>query len=185
MPSAVQIYQAIEAHLFQVTDQSLDSSDVQGLGRVNIRAQHWVAYEGSSYPASDDRSSSARQRLMRFNHYVRFLELQRDWRDALTIHELLLNRLDGFLPLIEGVLEPLLANSDEIVSAGSRETPEFRYRGQYSILVQKEIAADVDAIVLTPQTIRVGLWRSPTDYVGDQTVSTLDMLLNVIPPLGD
>lgn len=177
-PYAEEVQALIEARLEPLKIQSRNQSGTLGNGRPGSRRKHWVGYEGSTYPPPSDMDFGEqrdRDRIMRFSSYVEFVDLQKDYRPALAMHESVMELLDGALLPLEGIKSPLILTEDSLVDAGSEEEPVYRYRAQFTIGVNKIVRANPDdGKPLEPNQLVVGLWRSPTGEVGNRDTSTLD-----------
>lgn len=188
VPLALEIQAAIETHIAPFSAESLylggDPAGTEGRNRVLL--QHWVSYEGSSYPTKNTAPQHIGQlyyqlRELIFRHYVEVEDLRRDYRPALALHEALMSSLMGFVPQVVGVKEPMRLISDGVVSSGGK----YRYRAEYRITASVEAApyqhGDPVPWQYNPETddysivVRMGMYRSPVGQVGNAETSTKDL----------
>lgn len=188
------IQAAIEERIAPIKIRSINlkGDPYGGESRTRSQAQHWVAYQASSYPTDIAPSLLPGQQFMQprtleFQHFVEVEDLRRDWERALLLHELIKSLLVGFMPCeIEGVRSALRLVSDALVSARSENETVYRYRATYQIdcywkptAIPGLIAYDPtnpndpnNPNLFTPKGVSVGLFASPAEQVGEPEFST-------------
>ncbi len=134
------IQDAIEKEIAVLKRRSLNlNGDPYGQeSRTRSQFQHWIAYQGSSYPVNQVSSLPGEKffqsRKLTFEHYVEVEDLRRDWQQALLLHETLKTLLAGFSPCqIKGVIGALHLISDGLISARSENETVYRYKATYQI----------------------------------------------------
>jgi hypothetical protein len=163
-------------------------------GRPRVRLQHWVAYTGSDFDSpSEALDRFSQERILLLSSYVELQDLQRDYRRALDLHDLILSVLSNYEPPLEGVLGPITVVKSALVSTRSEGQTLFRYRGDYTLRVRHELVKewiiDDDPRPMPPPgpdgySFQVGLYRSPAGGLGDKEVSSKDAdVIANIPPL--
>lgn len=177
LPLSLAIQTAIEQRIAFLSDQSLNlSGDPYGSdSRPRVQVQHWIAYQGSDYPAvaaaADPFAQFTQERELEFQHYVEVQDLRRDFARALALHEVLLGAIAGFRPDVPGVLSPLRAANDGVVSAKVEAEVVYRYRATYRVRcawVPKLPDAQADD-PFSANRLEGVLWRSPIDQAGVPT----------------
>ena len=176
------IQDAIERRIAPLSRRSLNQNgDPYGSdSRLRVQAQHWVAYQGSSYPggATSYDAGFAQIRELEYQHYVEVEDFRRDFKKALKLHEQLMGAIAGFCPAIAGVRSPLRLTSDGIVSAKVENEVVYRYRATYQILCNW-VAAGLAGLEdgepgnepFVKSALVVGVFRSPVEQVAIQEVS--------------
>lgn len=162
------IQDAIEARIATLSDESLNlAGDPYGSdSRYRVAAQHWVAYQGSSYPDGRDSipSESGHQQVreLEYQHYVEVRDLRRDYRPALLLHEALMGAIAGFRPEIENIRSPLRLTRDEPVSAKVAEETVYRYRATYRItaLWVAALPPALEIPPFVPSALNYAIYRS-------------------------
>jgi hypothetical protein len=180
------LQEAIEERIavLKVRSRNLKGDPYGGESQARSQSQHWVAYQGSSYPDSGAAplpgESFSQSRELTFEHYVEVEDLRRDYERALLIHELIKGLLAGYRPChIKGVRGPMRLVSDGLVSARSENETVYRYKATYQIGclwrpadIPGLFTVDPDAgDGFIPEGVLVGILRSPVDRVGELPVS--------------
>jgi hypothetical protein len=176
------LQEAIEEQIAVLKARSLNlNGDPYGSeSRTRSQAQHWVAYQGSSYPDGGNTpfpgEDFSQLRELEFQHFVEVEDLRRDWERALLLHELIKGLLAGFRPCqIKGVRGALRLMSDGLISARSENETVYRYKATYQISciwkpadIPRLIRVDPDAgDTFIPEGLEVGVFRSPVEEVGE------------------
>lgn len=167
------IQDQIETRIAPLSDESLSlgGDPYGGDSRVRVMAQHWIAYQGSSYPQGDvsipvPEATWKQTRELKYQHYVEFKDLRREYQSALELHEKLMALIAGFRPNVAAVRSPFRVTEDAPVSAKVEAETVYRYRASYEIRCDWEATPLDNQAPFTPTALCWGLWRSPISQVG-------------------
>ena len=180
MATALDVQAALEERIESLSAEARNRSRTGGnIGQSGTRREFYIAYEDSRYENVGGGLNLGQTRLMTFASYVSFADLQSDFRPALTLHEALIDAIDGFRPNVAGVQMPFRVVDDRPVAVRSENGTIFRYRARYEIKVELVPSPSLDGREIDITAFQIGIWRSPIGEVGNAAVSTLDRTLNI------
>ncbi len=188
MVKVTDVQEAIERRISPIMQRyhslNRDGEPDGSTNRPRVRTQHWVAYTGSDFdPPAHNVETFHQERILLLSSYVEVQDLQRDYRRALDLHDLILSVLSNYEPPLEGVLGPITAVKSALVSTRTEGETLYRYRGDYHLRIKHELVKDWriddDPTPMPPPgpdgyTFLLGLYRSPFERVGDPEVSVKD-----------
>lgn len=196
MATILDIQKALEYRIapLQVRSRNRRGDPDGSTNRGRVKSQFWVAYTGSEFDeplnsggcCTTDFEEFSQAHHLKFSAYVEVVDLQRDYREALELHELLMRVIANFSPNLEGIRSAFKVLQGDLVSSRVDGDLVYRYRSDYTIWVDHELVPpdwgqdyyaehptdeqghELDPTPVLPghYAINVGLHRSPAGKIG-------------------